>query len=251
MFSVYQQGLNMPNDILKLSDKRILLAGPITSFSYEIGYAFTSQGASVCYFTPQMDKAQRISDTLNDAREIHRNYGRASACPLDVMASDHDKAISSAIQSINGLDIYIDAINILNPQNISPSLQIHVLERVATVLQERQRGKILFLADTYLMNHKDHQNNFGKFRQIGFDWINENKIALLQKNITTHTLKIGLSEETLLFLSPQTTLNESLKKINTESAPIKLTKPDTISKALLAAGSDLMTNVLPSELTLQ
>lgn len=240
----------MPNDILKLSDKRILLAGPITSFSYEIGYAFTTQGASVCFFTPDVDKAQRISDTLNDAREIHRNAGRASACALEMMASEHDKAISLAIQSINGLDIYIDAMNVFAPRDISPAVQTRILERVSAVLQERQRGKILFLADAYLMTHTEHKNSFGKFRDVAFEWINNNKQSLLQKNITTHTLKIGLSEDCLLFLNPQMTMNESLKKINTESSPLKITKPDTISKALLAAGSDLMTNVSPCELTL-
>lgn len=241
----------MPNDILKLGDKRILLAGPITSFSYEIGYAFTTQGASICYFTPDLDKAQRISDTLNDSREIHRHYGRAAAAPLKLENGSMSGSVATAIQAISGIDIYIDAHNFLDPKLVQSEIQTQMLEDVTRVFQERQRGRILLLVDNFLLTQKTFEDGFGKFRKPALEWVRQNKVALLQKNIVCHTLQITLSEDCLLFLNPQMTLNESLKKISSEQFPLKITKPDNISKALLATGGDLMTNVLPSDLLIQ
>lgn len=241
----------MPNDILKLGDKRILLAGPITSFSYEIGHSFTTQGASICYFTPDIDKAQRISDTLNDAREIHRNNGRACAVVMDLQAQPFAKALASAIQSINGLDVFIDAMNFLNPQKVRPELQTEMLSEVERIFIERQRGRMVLLVDNFLLTQKTYEDSFGKYRKVALEWILQNKMSLLQKNIVAHTLHVTLTEDCLLFLNPQLTLNESLKKITSEQFPLKITKPDNISKALLAASGDLMSSVLPSDLFIQ
>lgn len=241
----------MPNDILKLSDKRILLAGPITSFSYEIGYSYTIQGASVCYFTPDMDKAQRLCDALNDAREIHRNYGRASAAPLNAGEDNLEKSVATALQAIHGVDIYIDALNFLNTNATAPELQSQLFEEITRIFQERQRGRLILLVDNFLLTQKTFEDGFGKYRKHALDWVMQNKMILLQKNIVCHTLHITLSEDCLLFLNPQLTLNDSLKKVSSEQFPLKITKPDNISKALLASSGDLMANVLPSDLFIQ
>lgn len=241
----------MPNDILKLGDKRILLAGPVTSFSYEIGHAFTTQGASVCYFTPDVDKAQRISDTLNDSREIHRSYGRATSAPLKLDDAHFEKSLATAIQSISGIDVYIDALNFLNPQKALPEMQTRLLEEVSRIFQERQRGRVILLVDNFLLTQKTFEDGFGKYRKLALEWIAQNKMTLLQKNILAHTLHVTLTEDCLLFLNPQLTLNESLKKITSEQFPLKITKPDNISKALLATSGDLMVSVLPSDLFIQ
>lgn len=239
----------MPNDILKLGDKRILLAGPITSFSYEIGHSFTAQGASICFYTPDIEKAQRISDTLNDAREIHRNYGRAVAAPMDLQLGS--KSLATAIQYINGLDVYIDALNFLNPQKVRPELQPELFGEVEKIFTERQRGRAILLVDNFLLTQRMYEDSFGKYRKAAIDWVAQNKMLLLQKNIVTHTLHVTLTEDCLLFLNPQLTLNESLKKITSEQFPLKITKPDNISKALLAISGDLMSSVLPSDLFVQ
>lgn len=239
----------MPNDILKLGDKRILLAGPITSFSYEIGHSFTTQGASICFYTPDIEKGQRISDTLNDAREIHRNYGRAVAAPMDFQPGS--KSLATAIQSINGLDVYIDALNFLNSQTVRPEIQPELFNEVEKIFTERQRGRAILLVDNFLLTQKMYEDGFGKYRKAALDWVNQNKMALLQKNIVTHTLHATLTEDCLLFLNPQLTLNESLKKITSEQFPLKITKPDNISKALLAMSGDLMSSVLPCDLFVQ
>jgi hypothetical protein len=238
----------MPNDILKLGDKRILLAGPITSFSYEIGHSFTTQGASICFFTPDIEKAQRISDTLNDAREIHRNYGRACAAAMDLDAQPFTRSLATAIQSINGLDVFIDAMNFLNPLKVRAEIQTEMLNEVERIFTERRRGRLLLLLDNFLLTQKTYEDTFGKYRKYSSDWIMQNKMSLLQKNIVAHTLQISLTEDCLIFLNPQIPLNESLKKITSEQFPLKISKPDNISKALLAASGDLMSSVLPCEI---
>lgn len=238
----------MPNDILKLGDKRILLAGPITSYSYEIGHSFTNQGASICYFTPDIDKAQRISDTLNDAREIHRHLGRASAVPLNTEDAQVEKSLASAIQAISGIDIYIDALNFLSPTKAPSTLQTRLMDEVIRIFQERARGRILLLVDNFLLTQKTFEEGFGRYRRAALEWVIQNKMSLFQKSIVCHTLHITLSEDCLLFLNPQLTLNESLKKVSSEQFHLKITKPDNISKALLATSSDLMTNIHPNDL---
>ncbi len=240
----------MPNDILKVSDKRVLIAGPITSYSYEIGYTFTSQGASICFLTPDTDKARRICDTLNDSREIYKNYGRAQASALTSVSADLDKCVAAAIQTINGLDIYVDALNFFETTNVPVETPSAIYAKITTILTERQRGKIVLLLDASLKQIQPTAESIA-FRQNSLDWLNEQRPYLLTKNIVAHSLHITLSEDSLLFLNPQRTINESLKSINeANNLNLKITKPDNISKALIAAASDLMTAVLPCDLIL-
>lgn len=236
----------MPNDILKISDKRILIAGPITSFSYEMGYAFTSQGAAVCYFTPDIDKARRVCDTLNDNREVYRFFGRANYSLLNKESSDQQKALAAAVQNINGLDVYIDALNFFDPNQISFTLQTDLMNQVAHIFNERQRGRILLTVDQFLLT-QDTKNHFSTFRNSAVQWVQENKSSLFQQNILAHILYMTLTEDCLLFLNPSKTINESLKNINNNGNTFKITKPDNISKTLIAAASDLMANINPSE----
>ncbi|MCB9073227.1 MAG: hypothetical protein H6623_06365 [Bdellovibrionaceae bacterium] len=240
----------MPNDILKLSDKRVLLSGPIRSYSYEIGYAFTAQGASICFFTDDVDKARRICDTLNDAREIYRHYGRATFSLLDCSQENITKSLAGAIQTINGLDIYIDAMNFFSNNSLSPEAIHELLEKVSHVFTERSRGKLIHLLENYLFE-TDRNESFFHQRLPSFQWREKNKASLYEKNISSHQIEITLSEDTLLFLYPQKTLNEGLKEINQLKSNIKITKPDNISKTLLAVCGDLLSAIPPMEFKVQ
>ena len=236
----------MPNDILKVSDKRVLIAGPITSYSYEIGYTYTSQGASICFLTPDTDKARRVCDTLNESRELYRNYGRALFYELDLRLETIDRTIDSALQSIFGLDIYIDALNLFAPESIAKELPGAILEKISSVLTERLRGRIVILVDQSLQ-HIEHYQAYSEFRQKSIDWFESQKNQLLQKNIIAHHVVIPLSEDSLLFINPQKTINESLKVLNEKtSLTLKITKPDNISKILIAATSDLTSSLAPT-----
>lgn len=236
----------MPNDILKVSDKRVLLAGPITSYSYEIGYTYTSQGASICFLTPDIDKARRVCDTLNESRELYRHHGRALFSPLNSDLDSVDRTVATALQTIQGLDIFIDSLNVFEPQSIPRELPKAILEKVAAILKERQRGRLVILIDHSLKHTEQHQN-YLDFRQTSVDWFEIQKSQLLQQNIIAHQIIIPLTEDGLLYLDPQKTINESLKKLNEQkSLTLKLTKPDNISKVLVAATSDLTGSLLPT-----
>lgn len=241
----------MPNDILKVSDKRVLLSGPITSYSYEIGYTFTSQGASICFLTPNTDKAQRICDTLNEARELHRNYGRATFSSLDIVNPDIDKSIAAALQTVSGLDIYIDALNIFDPKSLSQNVQITLLDKISNILIERQRGRLVLLFDNSLLHLEDNKL-FLEFRTKATDWFSQNQDALMQQNIMAHQITLSLTEDSLLYKNPQKTINESVKTLNEQkNLNLKVTRPDHISKVLIATVSDLTASLRPTTFNLQ
>jgi hypothetical protein len=243
----------MPNDILKLSDKRVVLSGPIRSYSYEIGYSFTSQGASICFLTPETDKAQRICDTLNEAREIHRSYGRATYAPLPLETPPENvsKTVAAAVHTISGLDIYIDGLNFFQIDESTKILNIHILNAVEHILLERSKGRIIFLIENFLYQNPQYNSSFKEHRASALNWVESHQNTLLEKNICAHVVRIELSEDTLLHLFPKLTLNQGLQETNKNHNNLKMTKPDNISKILLAVCGDLMSPSPPMDFVVQ
>lgn len=98
-------------NILKLSEKTVLLTGPNTSIGRAIAVKLAELGAHVALVDSNDTKTQKLAEQIMDQREVHSHYGRACAVTADLTKGHHvQEAVATAAQTFGGIDIYIDAL---------------------------------------------------------------------------------------------------------------------------------------------
>src|SRR4051794_512687 len=98
---------------LKLGERTVLITGATTSMGHGITNALSELGANVAILDKNLEKAQRLVDQINDAREVHSHRGRAVAIGADLAKPHHAReAVSRVVEVFGGVDIYIDALTL-------------------------------------------------------------------------------------------------------------------------------------------
>ena len=100
----------MRESYLKLNDRTVVLVGPVSQVTRAVVTILSEQGCDVAMVVNQnIREAQIFADNMNEAREIHHNYGRVAAIEseLESTAACTD-AISRVAEVFGSIDIMID-----------------------------------------------------------------------------------------------------------------------------------------------
>ncbi len=251
----------MPNDILKLNDKRIVIAGPILSYSLDVATQMSRQGASVVFLSPDKDSAERLCQVINDEREISAQNGRAAFAHMNFEKNNASKLMADAAHAGGGIDIYMDFMNWHFPSGETlkewpeKSLQHnfqHSLQLALAALEffkGRKKGKMIFSFDGLAFSHFSKAADYAIARGSLFSFIESQSQFLLKSHIHLMGCKINLSEDMLLKYYPEKSMVESLKSLAQEYPHLKITTNDAISKAMSFLASDLSQGVAGQVIT--
>jgi 2-hydroxycyclohexanecarboxyl-CoA dehydrogenase len=243
------------NDILKLADKSVVLAGPFCSYTFDVVSSLCKEGASVVLLTPDHASAQRICQVINDDREIHEDYGRAFPLAYSLDKDAPEKIIADAAHTFRGLDIYIDNMNWhesskaeKNPITLQKSMRrnFELSKQLATAalpfLVSRKKGKMVFMMDGFAME-PTLQTDYAKARGPLCDWIHKIGIENRRCYLNINGLQIELSEDFLLRHFPERTLKESLAVLKQDHPDLEITRTEVISKFVTLLACDLTQGV--------
>lgn len=241
----------MPNDILKISDKRIVLAGPIFSYSLDVATQLSRQGATVIFLTPDTESAERLAQVINDEREINSRYGRAGVVPMNFDSGTAAKMMADATHAAGGIDMYVDLMNwhilpkepgddvnaVSAQKNFHESAQLTYA--ALEFLKQRKRGKIIFVFDGLPFSHFFPAAAYAVARGGMLSFVPSQAQALRQKQVQITGCKIHLSEDMLIKYFPEKTLADASKALSQEYPHLKITSTDSISKIICFLTSDL------------
>jgi len=251
----------VPNDILKLNDKRIVIAGPILSYSLDVASSLSRQGASVVFLSNDKDSAERVCQVINDEREIADKNGRAAFVKLDFEKNNAAKLMAEAAAAGSGIDIYMDLMNYHFPaaeplkewpaksvqHNFQESLQLAMA--ALEFFKGRKKGRVIFTFDGLAFSHFARAADYAIARGSLFAFIESQSQQLLKSHIHVMGCKINLSEDMLIKYFPEKNMVESLKALGAEYPHLKITPTEAISKTMSFLASDLSQGVAGQVLT--
>lgn len=241
----------MQNDILKLADKTVVIAGPFASYTFDMVSSLSRQGASVVLLTPDEANAKRICQVINDEREINEDYGKAFTLLFNPDKDSPEKIMADAAHTFHGLDIYIDNMNWHESpkednsladfdKSLKRNLDLSTKLTVAALhfLKGRKKGKVIFLIDGAPFS----QNLTPAYTVArgGILSLIESYAPELKKfNININGLMLELSEDFLLKHFPGQNFKDSLLALKKESPNIEITRTEVISKFVTLLACDL------------
>jgi NAD(P)-dependent dehydrogenase (short-subunit alcohol dehydrogenase family) len=251
----------VPNDILKLNDKRIVIAGPILSYSLDVASQMSRQGASVVFLSPDKDAAERLCQVINDEREISSNNGRAAFVHMSFEKTTAAKLMAEAATAGSGIDIYMDFMNWHFPvaetlkewpeksvqHNFQQSLQLAMA--ALEFFKGRKKGKLIFSFDGLAFSHFSKAADYAIARGSVIAFIESQAQTLLKSHIHLMGCKINLTEDMLLKYYPEKNLADSQKALAAEYPHLKITTNEAISKTMSFLASDLSQGVAGQILT--
>lgn len=251
----------MRNDILKLNDKRIVIAGPILSYSLDVASQMSRQGASIVFLSPDKDSAERLCQVINDEREISSQNGRAAFVHMNFEKTSAAKLMAEAAHAGGGVDIYMDLMNWHFPtpeplkewpeksiqHNFQQSMQLAM--SALEFFKGRKKGKIIFTFDGLAFSHFSRAADYAIARGSLFAFIESQAQILLKTHIHVMGCKINLSEDMLIKYYPEKNMVESLKALSGEYPHLKITTTEAISKTMSFLASDLSQGVAGQVLT--
>ncbi len=204
----------MKDSALRLNGKTVLLVGPFNGATQAILRTMTEFGADIGFVSDSAPYAATYCDGLNEAREVHAEYGRAAYLPLPIENEDQiQEALGRVVESIGRMDVLIDA----TPLSWTSKTDIPVAisncrglaEKIIPFFLAKQRGRIVYVMDDVSLAPILPSELAHSGREPLMKMIQELAIHYRQQNITVNALASGVTDDVLLKIFPKST---SLKK---------------------------------------
>jgi NAD(P)-dependent dehydrogenase (short-subunit alcohol dehydrogenase family) len=244
----------MKDSALRLQDKNVLLIGPFGGVTQAILRTLTEFGAGVGYISEQ--PAGRYIEGVNEAREVHPNYGRAAhyAMPLN-----DDKQIQEALGQVVGtlgrMDILIDATPLAwssatDPQAAGESC-LNLAEKLVPFFLAKQRGRIVYVVEDASLDTLRPGGMAAGCREVLPSMLQNLSLKYAGKNITTNALSIGVTDDFILRLNPKSvSIKRSFEELQKSHAGLKLVELHDVSLSAAYLCSALSTAVTGQTLRL-
>ena len=203
----------MKDSALRLQDKTILLVGPFNGVTQACMRTLTEFGCDVAFVSDQTPNASRYVDGINEAREVHSNYGRAGFFNMPLKTeSQVMEALGRVTESLGRVDALVDATPMAwdgSTQGTAIDICVLLAEKCLPFLLAKHRGRIVYLFEDTSLEEIVPTTNTSGFR----DTLNEKIVELAkqyaQKNVTVNGLSVGLTDDFILKTYPK---NPSIKK---------------------------------------
>lgn len=241
---------------IKLNDRTVLLTGSTTIIGYGIANSLSELGANIAIVDKNLEKAQRIADQLNDAREVHSFRGRAVAIPADLSKPHHTKeAVGRVAEAFGGIDIYVDGLTLARNLtfetegffeeldrfvDVNLKSPLHVTQEVLKFMKGRKRGRIIYLIQDIARFGfaGETLNAVSRMGIVAFARSLAREVAPF--NVTVNCLAIGPTEEYLLLRDPKaTSIQQAQQELMKAIPQAKMTQPDDVSGVIAFLASQL------------
>ena len=240
----------------KLQDRTAVLTGPVTTFNQSIAHKLTQLGANVAILDRNIEKAQRFSDQLMDAREINERFGRAVAIQADLSKQHHvQDAITRAAEAFGGIDIFIDGLMSTDAQPYKSATSLDDLDRqidvnlraplllthaVLRFLESRKRGRLIYLLHDLARMGFENNAVHAATRMGLINFSKSLSRELAASGVTVNCVAMGVTEDFLLSQSKDVTSIQTAQQILARQFPnANMTETERIANVVAFLASPL------------
>jgi NAD(P)-dependent dehydrogenase (short-subunit alcohol dehydrogenase family) len=234
----------MKDSALRLQDKTVLLVGPFNGVSQAILRTMTEFGTDVGLIS-EHQYAGKFVEAINEAREVHAEYGRAAHLPYPLGDEKQiAEAIGRMVESLGRVDILIDVTALDWSKDTDAAAVIEVrrtlAQKVIPFFQAKQRGRIVYLfEDSCLDNLHDGGMN-AACRSALTGLIESLAKSHRGQNITVNGVTVGLTDDFLLKNMPKSpSLKRSFEEVQSKHPGLKLVEFHDVSLGTVYAASTL------------
>lgn len=218
----------MKDSALRLQDKTILLTGPFNGTTQALLRTMTEFGCDIAFVSDQTPTAGKYAEGLNEAREVHPEYGRAAYFHLPLKnENDIMEALGRMAESFGRTDVLIDA----NPLKWTPETEMdgaiglcrQMAEKVIPFLAAKQKGRILYVFEDECLGELKMPALSGPLRLALNNLIGDLAKSQRGKNITVNGLSLGVTEDYILrHYAKAGSIRKSMDELQKVHAGLKL-----------------------------
>lgn len=246
----------MSQNPLKLNDRTVLLTGGTTAIGHGIAMGLADLGANIAILDKNVDKAQRLAEQINDAREVHSYKGRGAAIEADLSKPHHAReAVSRVAEVFGGVDIYVDGLTLSRNLTFESEGFFEELDRVIAVnlksplylsqevlkfMRVRKPGRIIYLVQDISRIGYPGETLSAVSRTGLFAFARSLAREVAGLNITVNCLAIGPTEDYLLMRDPQASSIHQAQQDLVKAIPqARMTQPDDITGVIAFIASQM------------
>lgn len=193
----------MKDSALRLQDKTVLLTGPFNGTTQALIRTMTEFGCDIAFVSDQTPNASRYADGINEAREVHSEYGRAAFFNLPLRTEkDVMEALGRMADGFGRTDVLIDA----TPLGWTPATEMDaaiqlcrmLAEKVIPFLAAKQKGRIIYVFEDQSLSALGQPGIPDVLRTGLNTLIGELARAQRSAKITVNGLSLGVTEDYVL-----------------------------------------------------
>lgn len=234
----------MRESYLKLNDRTVVLAGPVSQVTRAIVTILSEQGCDVAMVvSDKIREAQIFADNMNEAREIHHNFGRVAAIESTMQTkAECTESISRVAEIFGSIDILIDThlVGVSKSQAESQKLNeavTNVSESTLPYLVGRQKGRIILICSDFLIKEENQSATPQKIVQKMVQDLSE-------KSITANVISCGITEEYLLYrFDGKMNIKEAFEAVSNEFKNARLIDASEVAAAITFLASPISAGV--------
>lgn len=218
----------MKDSALRLQDKTMLLTGPFNGTTQSLLRTMTEFGSDIAFVSDHVATAGKYVDGINEAREIHPEYGRAAFFNLPLKsAADITEALGRVAETFGRMDVLIDASplswNATTETDTALSLSRHLAEGVIPFLVAKQRGRVMFVFEDESLGSLKLPEISGLLRKGLCDLVGELARGQRGRNITVNGLSLGVTEDYVLrHFAKAGSIRKSMDQLTQQHPGLKL-----------------------------
>jgi enoyl-[acyl-carrier-protein] reductase (NADH) len=239
----------MKDSAFRLQDKTVLLAGPFNGTTQSIVRTMTEFGADIGFISEQ--SVGRYVDGINEAREVHPEYGRAVHYNLPAKTDQQiQEVLGRVVGSLGRMDALIDASplgwNATTDPEAARQACLTLAEKIIPFLVAKQRGRIVYLLeDPSLDKLREGDHVSQGCREILTGLVENLAKKYRANNVTVNALSLGATDDFLLRTFPKSpALKRSFEELQKANPGIKLVDFNDVG-----LGTAYLTSALSASLT--
>lgn len=234
----------MRDSAIRLQDKTIILIGPFNGVTQALLRTLTELGADIAFVNDQTPSATRYCDGVNEAREVHPEFGRAAHFSLPLkQEGDVREALSRVAESIGRMDVLIDAsplswsLGADLPRALSFSGLISA--GLLPFFAARQRGRIVYLFEDTCLGLVGADKFVSTYQDELMEHIALKSVALKEHSVTVNGVSLGVTEDFILRHFPSSgSIKKSLVELQGRRPGLKLLENTDIASSMAYLASN-------------
>ena len=237
----------MRESALKLQDKTVLLAGPFNGVTQAIVRAFTEFGEDIALICEA--PAGKYVEGVNEARDVHPNYGRAVHFNLPL--TDDKKileVLGHVVQTLGRMDVLIDASPLAWNASTDPvaatKLCLTLAEQMVPFFLAKQRGRIVYILEDPCMSGLRNDAPVTGAHESVLSLVNDLAQKHRLHNVMVNALSLGATDDFVLRSFPNTvSIKRSFEQMQKANANLKLVDINDAANSVAYLSSVLCTGL--------
>lgn len=225
----------MKDSLYRLQDKTILLTGPFNSITQALLRTMTELGADVAFVNAEARLAGKYCDGVNEAREIHPDFGRAVHFALPLKEpGDVKEALGRLTESVGRVDCFVEAspLSWTADDDVARALTTSAMiaEQLLPFFKARQRGRIVYLFEDLSLSDLGVADFVSSYQEKLMAHIEEASRHLRGQAVTVNGISLGLTEDFVLRHYPKGgSIRKTLVELQATRPGLRLIEPHEVA----------------------